>query len=335
MNTSIGVKITHPRYDYARLSFLNRAQVRTRHFMTLSPGQQEADVEIHLIRKTADLEYRSLKVLHHFHLQNLPVEQDQAISLSIRCSYDGNKIARIDILYQNQLLDTAELNVRPDRTVPWLIMLAAVLLLFALVGGGTAVFRGINRQMRRNSERGTISEHTVTEERLAESVTPLLNAEPIDPVEQSAVHEETREPELQPDPAASARQDSPDDTAEKVAPAPVFDDKYIIYFSPNQTYITAEAEVILTSLADKLLQDNQVHISAEGHTADYGNFDEQLEISRLRVVNTLEFLTDAGWDPDGKADAAWFGPNYPVTRERDRQHENRRVEIRISGDPEN
>ncbi|WP_460052503.1 OmpA family protein [Spirochaeta dissipatitropha] len=339
MNTSIGVKITHPRYDYARLSLLNRAQDRTRHFMTLSPGQKEADVEIHLIRKTADLEYRSLKILHHFHLKNLPIEQDKAISLSIRSRYDGYRNARIDILYQNQLLDSAMLSIRPDRTVPWLIPLAAVLLLIVLIGGGTAIFRGLGRPMRRNTEYAVALQSAVTrdappaQERPSaqeSQVEPEVLVEPVGPAE---AHEEPKDPQaLTTD---EADPDSQSGIVEEASPAPVFDHIYIIYFSPNQTYITADAEEILTSLADKLQQSDQVRISAEGHTADYGNYEEQLEISRLRVINTLEFLTDAGWTPEGKADTAWYGPNYPVTRDRERQHENRRVEIKISTEPEN
>ncbi|THB63631.1 MAG: hypothetical protein D6B26_05860, partial [Spirochaetaceae bacterium] len=155
MTRLIGVKIVHPRARFAKLVRLDRPSSRTRHFVTISPEQTEAEVEIHLLTDQNSGDLESSACLHTFYLNNLhphkQLNQNEAIpvSLFIKAEYDGMNRLKISVLDQRRELARYQLDVRNEpRRIGKYVIGALMIVLVATIG----IFLTLQKAP---SERGT------------------------------------------------------------------------------------------------------------------------------------------------------------------------------------
>jgi outer membrane protein OmpA-like peptidoglycan-associated protein len=101
-----------------------------------------------------------------------------------------------------------------------------------------------------------------------------------------------------------------------------------VYFGPNDTRLTATARDRIAELVVRLNEYPSVPVSIVGHTALFGTEEGRMEISRGRAQAVERELRNLGWRPQTPPQLGWVGSSEPVTRDPDRQNENRRVRIR-------
>ncbi len=101
----------------------------------------------------------------------------------------------------------------------------------------------------------------------------------------------------------------------------------VIYFKPDSSLLTTEAEKKLTAIIPRLNRLKKGRVIIRGHCALYGTEKGRTELSRQRAVNTLMFLINQGWHPERPPIVKGYGGKYPVTTDPDKQNLNRRVEI--------
>jgi outer membrane protein OmpA-like peptidoglycan-associated protein len=118
-------------------------------------------------------------------------------------------------------------------------------------------------------------------------------------------------------------------TADPAAEPPLPQTEALVYFEPNRTRLTDGARRELDELASVLRANPEVTVSIIGHTALYGTEEGRMEISQGRAQGVASYLRSRGWEPAGEPSIQWVGSQDPVTRDRDEQHLNRRVEISI------
>lgn len=311
MHRFIAVQVQHPRISYAALLRLDRPNRRSRRLVTLSEGQREAIVEVFLLEHRKGEEPRPLRRLHTFHLTNLPARSAGRTQMVLEASYDGRGRAHLAISAGGRSQATTTVAVpREKRRVLW--PAAVTLLLLLLLGGGWWLLRSLSR----------------------ESGVGDAPSQPAE--EETRVEEETRA-------AEDTQAGTADGTSERgeiagaersrlVESEPPPEQEYVVYFEPDNTTLTPAARRELAEIAQQLQRRPEAEVRIVGHTALFGTEEGRIEISRGRAENAFQFLRAQGWQPAAEATVAWEGSTDPVTRDRDEQRLNRRVEIEIAGE---
>lgn len=311
MHRFIAVQVQHPRISYAALLRLDRPNRRSRRLVTLSEGQREAIVEVFLLEHRKGEEPRPLRRLHTFHLTNLPARSAGRTQMVLEASYDGRGRAHLAISAGGRSQATTTVAVpREKRRVLWPAAIALLLLL--LLGGGWWLLRSLSR----------------------ESGVGDAPSQPAE--EETRVEEETRA-------AEDTQAGTADGTSERgeiagaersrlVESEPPPEQEYVVYFEPDNTTLTPAARRELAEIAQQLQRRPEAEVRIVGHTALFGTEEGRIEISRGRAENVFQFLRAQGWQPAAEATVAWEGSTDPVTRDRDEQRLNRRVEIEIAGE---
>ncbi len=341
MSTMIGVRIIHPRARFARIARLDRANHKTRQFVTISKNQHQAEVEIHQLCSNAAGELESKKLLYTFHLHNLHAdENDQAIPLYISAKYDGNSRLNISVSDNHRQLDSCTLSIRPETRKGGKIVVPLLLLLLLLLGGsGFFISKKITAPSEAFSGRAETRPSTHSASRSnSSSRSPRPQpqqraARPSTSAQNSPIEEESRtEPQAQMENSGSSTTE--ESTASQsedpvLAPTPEIHETITVYFTPNQTFLTDQTKQELEQLAELLEKAPRATVQMVGHTAIFGSEPEQYDISRMRVENAHNYLLAQGWEPEESADISWKGPSEPITLNPTQQQINRRVEIKI------
>jgi outer membrane protein OmpA-like peptidoglycan-associated protein len=118
-------------------------------------------------------------------------------------------------------------------------------------------------------------------------------------------------------------------SSEAAAAAPQ-EREWTVYFNPDNAALTSNARDELATIAEFLKDHPRASVSIEGHCALYGTEQGRLDLSKDRARNVYQFLLQNTWSPEEKPEIEWFGAKQYVTRDRERQHLNRRVEIEIT-----
>jgi outer membrane protein OmpA-like peptidoglycan-associated protein len=102
-----------------------------------------------------------------------------------------------------------------------------------------------------------------------------------------------------------------------------------IYFTPESAELTRQGKAELHEILEILTEypEDSVHIT--GHTALYGNETGRRALSVERARRAASFLIDGGLNPDQISELEGVAGRFPVSRVREDQHLNRRVEISI------
>lgn len=102
-----------------------------------------------------------------------------------------------------------------------------------------------------------------------------------------------------------------------------------IYFLPDSSLLTPDAEIKLRSLLPMLLENADLKIEILGHCAPMGSEQGRVILSFERARRVGDFLTVLGWKPYLQAKVNGAGSSKAVTRNPEMQHLNRRAEILI------
>ena len=350
MHRFIAVQVQHPRISFAALLRLDRPNRRSRRLVTLSEGQREAIVDVFLLEHRKGEEPRPLRRLHTFHLTNLPARSAGRTQMVLEASYDGRGRAHLAISAGSRSQATTTVAVPPEkRRVLW--PAAVALLLLLLLGGGWWLLGSLPGF----GGRGAVPEEP---EPVADAAQPEEPTQPERPAEpQEARPEEppslSRESGVGDAPSGQAAEETraaeetqagtADGTSERgeiagaersrlVESEPPPEQEYVVYFEPDNTTLTPAARRELAEIAQQLQRRTEAEVRIVGHTALFGTEEGRIEISRGRAENVFQFLRAQGWQPAAEATVAWEGSTDPVTRDRDEQRLNRRVEIEIAGE---
>lgn len=126
-------------------------------------------------------------------------------------------------------------------------------------------------------------------------------------------------------------------TAADEEPAPpepswaLWEGTFTVYFQPEQSRITAEARSALLGWLQEIPDGREFILELQGHCALYGTEEGRRELSERRAEVVLAFLRDRRPDIEARV-VEGLGAVRPVTRDRGKQHLNRRVEIFIRGE---
>ncbi len=319
MERYVAVQVQYPRLSYAELVHLrshHRSQVR---LAPIEIDQQVAVVKLFLMRSAAGAGGSATpeRELHTFRVSSLPSGSEAPPILTLSAEYDGARAVHCRLDGDGMSPQTAELRV-PRHRRWWWIPLVVLLL---VIGIATfMVFRGWSVEMRGG---GSPGERTPATGQDGEPATPEAVTT------REAPREATPEPEPEPQRELESARDT-EDTQETVPALP--DTALQVYFGPNQTQLTAATRRELDELVEVLREYPQVPVTIVGHTALYGTEEGRLEISRGRAEGVATYLRDQGWRPASEPSVRWVGSRDPITRDRDEQQQNRRVEISVGED---
>lgn len=331
MQRYLAVQIHHPRLSHAAIFRLDKPHRRSRRLVTLSENQRAANVEIRLLEGRRRDSLEVTRSLHTFYLKDLPREPGERTEILLEAEYDGAGSATFAVFVGGEKRSTVTLEVpRERRLAPWLLAGAAVLLL----GLGTILI--LPRQSENLAGEAADSPESAPLARTQRSPAPADRGETSTGAERSA---EVGEPREEEPPAPAAETDSSPEEAlevEEVDSTPPPENEppplreFLVYFRPDDTRLTAAAQRRLEEVAATLSEAGaSTPVRIVGHTALFGTEEGRFEISRGRAENVYSYLRSLGWEPEREPTIAWEGSTDPVTRARDEQELNRRVEVEI------
>ncbi len=117
-------------------------------------------------------------------------------------------------------------------------------------------------------------------------------------------------------------------TETKIDEAP--DLRQQVFFGPDSSRLTAEAQQKLSQFARELQNlppEPDFQLRIVGHCALYGTEKGREELSYDRAQQVAEYLENSGWEPAHKPVIKGLAGQNPVTKDSEKQHLNRRVEI--------
>lgn len=106
-------------------------------------------------------------------------------------------------------------------------------------------------------------------------------------------------------------------------------EEVVVYFQPSSAELTPSTRQALERIAELLEENPGEKVSLSGHCALYGTEWGREKLSELRARRVYEYLVEKGWEPSEEVEIEGFGARQPATEDRQEEHLNRRVEIRI------
>ncbi|NBB90335.1 MAG: OmpA family protein [Spirochaetes bacterium] len=301
-------------------------------------GQRRALVRLYVLRGTKRTELTTMDV------RNLPAFPNRRALLRLRSTVDHAGELRLRLDVEDRLYHDERVDVRPyirrSRTAVAAAALGLILLLAAVA---FLVFGGLpGGETTAPVAETPVSEETAREETAPDETTTDETAPREEPAAEAAAEGRQTPPagETGTDDAAPAGAAAEDDAAteeadgraeaepEPVSPQAVEPAEWSVYFTPDSPVLTARARTRLSDIAERLEDyPAEVTVRITGHTALAGTERGRYDLSEQRARNVYRYLQTAGWDPGGEVDIRGIGGEAPVTRDRERQELNRRVEI--------
>lgn len=356
MRKYVSVEVEHTRY--ARFLSLDEAGAHQISLTTLADYQKRADVKIYLING----DQRTL--LHVFQVDPLPKRHAGEPRLVLKGKFDGKKNLRLQISVDGRPFSSVSLSVkkylRNRRVWPW-VLLAALLVL----GGATWFFlrscstadvttstesaSQAETHTQRSRDPSQIEEQeqeigqAKSDSQTASSSTPKSGpAESSDTEVDSDIQQSPEETPTaagedvsSKKPEKSLEESSEKSSQKEVAPPPNLSQK--IYFGPNSSHLTEEAKNKLTRFIEELknalggeAESGAFQLRVAGHCALYGTEQGREELSFDRARRVAEYLENLGWKGEEKPVIRGLGGREPVTRDNEKQHLNRRVEVTLT-----
>ncbi len=342
MRKYLSVEVEHTRH--ARFLPLDKAGDNRISLTTLADFQKRAEVKIYLINEDKRL------LLHVFEVDRLPKKQAGEPRMVLKGKYDGKGTLQLSISVDGQHYSSKSISIRKyirERVLwPWILLIALILL-------GTAAWLFI----RSCTPAGFTPPERDTNEHTAEADAPGTAAE----TAESRGDAGAESPDDQPpaatnaggtaaptsaaptsaaeatDKATATESDSEPQSAPatetEIEPQSAPDLSQQVYFGPNSSRLTPEARRELSQFIQELQQYEGVKLRIEGHCALYGTEQGREELSFERARRVAQFLRESEYRFKTDPVIRGMGGDNPVTRQDDRQHLNRRVEIKtIPGD---
>jgi len=302
------VEVEHS--HYTRIFDLDQANSIMLSLTTLVDYQKKAEIKIYFV------DDQRKELVYTYLVDPLPRAKAGEPQILLKADFNGKYSLVLDFSLDGRQLGREKISLRRylKRKVqlsPWLLLIPAVLVIAGAVlllprtctDGRETTTTVTRRETSRTEAPQDEPSSTAAEETRAEADTAAGSA---------AVSDEAAEP------ASSA--------AGTEAEAP-FRLSKTIYFDPDSTVLTQRARSELQETARILEERDGIQVEIIGHCALYGTEEGRAEISRLRAINTEAYLRSQGWNPDSLPAVSGRGAREPVTRVKDEQYRNRRVEI--------
>lgn len=297
------------------------------HLTTMVDNQRRAFVKVFLVMPGKKV------LLKEFDLTHLPPKPAGPPRFVLQCVYDGGYFLTVELQVDGKPFGSERISLkaylRRRRFLPLLLAAAAAAALLAAL---LLLPRGCGRAAG-TAEEQPVSRTAVSASRPVEKPeTPTATPAPAPKPEPATP---PPPPASEPEPAAPVPVNS--ETASEAAADPAVEKvsrELVIYFLPNDTSLTGEAERQLAGFADAISGWRSVSLTIEGHCALSGTGEGREELSRERAEKSAAFLVRTGAAAASSIRTAWYAGERPVTRDPDRQELNRRVEISARGEAE-
>lgn len=282
-----------------------------------------------------------------FVIPSLPQVQGRKPLIQLTGSVEG-KTAHLRLFVERRLVDTQTVDVRSALPRKALLPALLVVLLILLLGGGAyfLFFRGTTDPpvaSRSEPASSESSRQPGTEEsgagesgaggpQLTESEAGSGGAREPGSTDRAGSEEGSA--------AASGSATAMEaDTATPGTPEPASEvapesaasaePSYSVYFRPNSAVLTPAAQEELRRVGQALARQEVSALRIVGHTALAGTEAGRIELSWDRARAVQAFLSEGGSEAADQAQILGRGGDAPLTRERELQHLNRRVEIYV------
>ncbi len=100
-----------------------------------------------------------------------------------------------------------------------------------------------------------------------------------------------------------------------------------VYFFPEDHLLGRDAQEPLNRILPVLRENPEWKVTLAGHCALYDDEASRERLSLMRADSVYVYLRDRGWRPASEPERIGYGGKRPVTRDRQNQYLNRRVEI--------
>lgn len=354
MRKYVSVEVEHSRY--ARFLSLDQAGENTISLTTLADFQKRAEVKVFLINENQ----RTL--LYEFtvdHLRQRPAGEPRIV---LKANYDGKKKLKLIMSVDGRFYSSTTISVkkylRSRAKWPWLLLVAFILLSVAAWfllrtcttpeesrisrTGETELSKQVEGQTAEPAE-ALETEKQYTEPSAEASAEPSAKAsaqtdsssgsnsaggstEQAEDTAKSAgetldtneVEEEAEvEGEIETEGEAEAQPVLPPELSQRV------------YFTPNSSQLTETARQRLSEFTQELRKYEGVQLVIEGHCALYGTEQGREELSRERARQAAQYIQNLSWSPEQPPVVRGLAGQDPVSRDSEKQHLNRRVEITV------
>ncbi len=307
MEKFLAVQVEHS--QYVSLFSLERARESSLSLTTLVDNQKRADVQIFLVQDGKKT------LIQSFIIDKLPRGKAGEPRIILKSSFNGRFRLQFKIILNGRLRDSGSVSLRKylkkHRFSPLLLVLLLLLLLSGAISllllPGRCTSSSPDPAENQYDSPGVASRST--DGQPATDVPGNKGAEPQSPAvapKQEGVERKQPTPE-----------------------APFFMEERV-YFGPDNAELTPEAQSQLRETAKKLIEHPDERIHIYGHCALYGTERGRITLSKQRALEVAEFLRSRGWDPDQEPVIHAMGGNRPVTKDKEKQHLNRRVEILVT-----
>ncbi|MFW5693853.1 MAG: OmpA family protein [Alkalispirochaeta sp.] len=329
MERHVAVQVQYPQLSYVDLLPLRGRMRAQRRLSPIEVNQQVAVVRLFLMRRDT----RSGGVLiperplHTFRIPGLPTGDDTTPVITLEVEHTRARTVHLKVSGAGITPQVADVRVPRTRPRWWLLLLLVAFLLAGIGAWGLIRFSPVAlRGVPPSTTNDEPAEHMPSETPASaesDARPDQTDASRSDDAPQAT--EETATPDA-PDTEPREALDGEEEAA-RLQPTEVS-----VYFEPNRTTLTEAARRELDRVASTVQDHPDVPVSIVGHTALYGTEDGRTEISRGRAQAVAAYLRSRGWEPRTEPTVEWVGSQDPVTRDRDQQQRNRRVEIFIHGD---
>jgi outer membrane protein OmpA-like peptidoglycan-associated protein len=223
---------------------------------------------------------------------------------------------------------------------PWkqtLIASAAAIVLIAITAGliwlAPNINSGISSPSNQNSTRQTESSNTSN----SSNQTEPADQQESGSAEEPPAQEESAPVETPVETQEGSQAETSENQSEEAAPAatqnpPAVEEKetfsFIVYFNPDDAFLIQYQQNLLRDFFKGLtdVEVTQIH----GHTALYNTQQNQQALSSERASQVESFLINVlGRNAVAEAEVLGLGASQPVTRDKEEEYQNRRVEIQV------
>ncbi|MFO7850547.1 MAG: OmpA family protein [Spirochaetia bacterium] len=324
MQKYLVVEIEHNRY--AKFLTLDNENSEELNLTTLVDNQRKADVKIYIVFEGKK------QLFYSFSVSPIPGKRAGEPRLLLSGTFDGKHKVHLSLRVNGKHWASKDLSIKKytsRRKNLLLVFLLGLILVLALTA---ALFlRGCGPAEEEESPSSTYTadqsdDTTRTDEPSEEPQHEESSEEPSEDIRDEEPQEKTSQ-ESAPE---TAERDSSDDqdTGEEQDPELIPEDA-TIYFEPDLSSITPEAEEKLSRLAEELTEIPSAELKITGHCALYGTEQGRIELSRERARAVEDYLYKHGWSPETPPEVTGVGGREPLSKDPERQHLNRRVEISV------
>jgi outer membrane protein OmpA-like peptidoglycan-associated protein len=318
----VGIEIVGKKY----IAFLDldKPSTGTLDFTTVADNQSKAIVKVFLFKGSRKTLVRELEV------RNLPPGGAGNPDIALIGEFDGRKTLSLKVVLDGKTYKSESLDFKKHLPKKARAPALAVAVFTLAIGFSLFLYRahlgGTKTALK--AALGRASQ--------AESVSRQLNGSPAENASRPAGGRAVEPVEPQKTPsrdsgsAAAGKPPVSGDSGgvkETAMPAAARPNAFgAVYFEPGSALLDKTARAALDSLIPQLGR-AQGKITITGRCALYGTEEGRVRLSELRARRVADYLRAKGWVPAEKPVVKGVGGREPVTRDAERQHLNRMVEI--------